>query len=104
METELNILRNHFEILGIAPHRDINYMYNSLPELEKNWSIIKNRFGLVYQGYDRLLFEKFIYINEGLNPHLCWRNKTPEEAIRMKKSIYLNTHSHWWFKDHAFEH
>ena len=104
METELNILRNYFDILGVTPHRDINYMYNSLPELEKNWSMIKNKFGLIYQGYDKLLFERFIYINEGFNPHLCWRNKTPEQAIKMKQSIYLNTHSHWWFKDHAFEH
>tara|TARA_Y200000002_G_scaffold380776_1_gene393098 strand:- start:3877 stop:4686 length:810 start_codon:yes stop_codon:yes gene_type:complete len=104
LETELNILRNHFEISGIAPHRDLNYMYNSLPELEKNWSLIKNKFDLMYQGYDKLLFESLTYVNEGFNPHLCWRNITPEEAMKMKQSIYLNTHSHWWFKDQAFEH
>tara|TARA_A200000113_G_C8783355_1_gene328366 strand:+ start:76 stop:885 length:810 start_codon:yes stop_codon:yes gene_type:complete len=104
LETELNILRNHFEVSGIAPHRDLNYMYNSLPELEKNWSLIKNKFDLIYQGYDKLLFESLTYVNEGFNPHLCWRNVTPEEAMKNKQSIYLNTHSHWWFKDQAFEH
>ena len=104
LETELNILRNHFDVSGIAPHRDLNYMYNSLPELEKNWSLIKNKFDLIYQGYDKLLFESLTYVNEGFNPHLCWRNITPEEAMKNKQSIYLNTHSHWWFKDQAFEH
>jgi len=100
---ELTTLRGFFNVHGISTHRDINYMYNSLPWLKKNWESIKDRLGLEYEAYEHRILSKLVYVNEGLNPHLCWRSTTPEQAIATGKSICLMTHPHWWYKDHAFE-
>lgn len=99
---ELSLLRSFFNVKGIAPHRDINYTFNSLPWLNMNWEKISNDLKLDYHSYEERIFSKVLYVNEGLDPHLCWRNP-PEKAIVTGKSICMLTHSHWWFKDHPFE-
>jgi hypothetical protein len=104
LRIELNTIRSMFDVKGIAPHRDINYMYNSLPFIEKYWKDISNEFNLTYQGYSADFMSNLTFVNEGLNPHLGWRSISPNIAINDKKSIYLSTHSHWWFKSYAFEH
>ena len=99
---EYNALSNFFSIRTIAPHRDLNYAYNSLPYLEKNWKIIKN-IGFKYQAYENRIIKNTLYVNEGFNPHLCWRKLTPYEAYDTGKSVYILTHNHWWYLDHPFE-
>ncbi|MDA9792193.1 hypothetical protein N9C15_00905 [Schleiferiaceae bacterium] len=99
---EWKALSAFFNIEGIACHRDINYTYNSLPWIEENSSFI-NDIGIKYQAYDEKLMSSVLYVNEGLNPHLCWRTITPEEAISTGKSICLLTHNHWWYYDFPFE-
>lgn len=100
---ELAYMRAFFRIRGIAPHRDIHYMWNSLPWLEENWSHIKDELDLDYHAYEKSISDATIYVNEGLNPHLCWRNLTPHDAIVTGRSIYMLTHPHWWHERHAFE-
>jgi hypothetical protein len=100
---EMDVLQNYFDVVGFAPHRDINYMYNTLPWLEQNWDTIKARHKLEYQAYDKALFDNALYLNEGLNPHLCWRGKTPQDVIPTGQSIYMLLHPHWWHESHAFE-
>lgn len=105
LQNEVSILKSFFNVSGIATHRDINYMYNSLPVLESqfNWHILKDQLKLNYQAYSQDIMNSTQYVNEGLNPHLCWRSKAPEHYFSEKKSIYLLTHSHWWYVEHAFE-
>jgi len=98
---ELAILREFFDVKGIAPHRDINYTYNSLPFIEQEWSNI-TKLGIQYHAYEQRIIEATTYVNEGFNPHLCWRSLTPFEAMN-GKSIYMLTHPHWWFRVHPFE-
>ena len=105
LSIELSSIRAYFDVSGIAPHRDVNYMYNSLPALEKNWPQIKNKYQLKYQAYDEHLFmDNLTYLNEGPNPHLAWRNGAPQHHILQGVSIYMLTHSHWWYQEHPFEH
>lgn len=103
LEAELKTLRSFFNVEGVAPHRDINYMYNSLPWLNQNWDDVVEHLGLTYHAYEGRILSKVTYVNEGFDPHLCWRSITPEQAIETGKSIYMLTHPHWWFRDHAFE-
>jgi hypothetical protein len=100
---EIKILRCHFQIDGIACHRNIDYMFNSLPYLEEKWPSFKKSLSLLYQAYDEDLFGGFQFVNEGLSPHLGWRSQTPEEVIKSGQSLYLSTHPHWWHRIHAFE-
>ena len=100
---ELLTLRGFFDVNGVATHRDINYMYNSLPWLQQNWTRVKSHLNLVYEAYEPRIMSRLLYVNEGLNPHLCWRSMTPEQAITTGRSICMLTHPHWWYKDHAFE-
>jgi len=100
---EIEILRCHFQIDGIACHRNIDYMFNSLPYLEEKWPSFKKSLSLLYQAYDQELFGGFQFVNEGLSPHLGWRSLTPEEVIASGQSFYLSTHPHWWHRVHAFE-
>jgi hypothetical protein len=100
---EVNLLRSFFNICGMSTHRDFNYAYNALPYVEENWQLIQQLTGLTYQAYDPSLMNNTIYVNEGMKPHLCWRDWTPEMAIETGKSIYMLTHNHWWYKDHPFE-
>lgn len=103
LETELKVLRSYFDIRGVACHRNIDYMYNSLPYLEENWSILRDRHSLRYQGYEPIFVTDIAFVNEGFNPHLGWRGPKPEDIISSGKSFCLSTHPHWWHRDHAFE-
>ncbi len=101
--SEVRALRNHFDITGVACHRNIDFMANSLPHLVENWSCVRERFQLEYQAYDDRLMGNFEFVNEGLNPHLSWRNRSPEEAICEGKNFCFSTHPHWWHRRYAFE-
>ena len=63
----------------------------------------KKKYDLKYHAYEKKFFEKTEYVNEGFNPHICWRNKTPEDCIRSGKTIYMLLHPHWWFRENPFE-
>lgn len=102
LKLEYTVLNNIFDIRGIAPHRDMNYAYNSLPYIEENWKDIQD-LGFEYQAYDESIFSSSVYINEGVNLHLGWRNHKPEDIIPTNKTIYMMTHNHWWYKNHPFE-
>jgi hypothetical protein len=99
---EKTIMSNYFDISGIAPHRDLNYSYNSLPFIESVWDNIESM-GFKYQAYDERIESASIYVNEGFNPHLCWRSKKPEDVIKSNGTIYMLTHNHWWYDVHPFE-
>lgn len=101
---EIEILRQWFKITTVAPHRDVNYLYNTLPWLEANWAALAKEYQLRFHAYDARLFENAEYVNEGLHPHLGWRSQDPLDVIRSGKSIYMLLHPHWWFVDHPFEH
>ena len=103
LEAEILALRSHHDIHGIACHRSVDFMANSLPHLIENWNTIKMSFGLEYQAYDGAMMNELEFVNEGLNPHLGWRNRSPEEVIAEGKSFCLSTHPHWWHRDYAFE-
>jgi len=103
LKGELAVLRVFFDVKSIAPHRDINYIYNSLPFLEQQWYRISTEMGIKFHAYEHRIIASTIYVNEGFNPHLCWRAGTPQDAVDTGKSVYLLTHPHWWYKDHPFE-
>ncbi len=103
LAAELNLLKEWFEVKSIAPHRDVNYMHNTLPWLEQNWTQLSKQHGLKYHAYDAGLLRHALYVNEGLSPHLSWRGQTPFEAIETGKPIYMLLHPHWWWVDHPFE-
>lgn len=103
LDVELSVLRNYFDVQGVACHRNIDFMYNSLPFLEQHWASIKERQNLLYQAYEPSIHDVFDFVNEGLNPHLGWRGLTPEEAIASGRKFCLSTHPHWWHRSHAFE-
>jgi hypothetical protein len=104
LDVEIKLLKKFFDIKSVSTHRDLNYAYNSLPWLEENWNHIKKKYDLKYHAYEKKFFENIEYVNEGFNPHICWRNKTPEECIKSGKTIYMLLHPHWWFRDNPFEH
>ncbi len=103
LDMECGALVSFLDIRGMSTHRDLNYMHNALPWLEERWEAIRDQLGLNYHAYESRLMKNTIYVNEGYSPHLCWRNMTPIEAIATGKSVYMLTHSHWWWKDHPFE-
>jgi hypothetical protein len=103
LEAEIILLRKFFDIHGLSTHRDINYQFNSLPSIEERWIILAKCFGLDYHAYEKRILDNVVYVNEGLSPHLCWRDKRPENVIETGRSICLLTHSHWWWKDYPFE-
>jgi hypothetical protein len=100
---EAAALKAFLRIDGVACHRDVNYAFNSLPWLQANWREVSVQLGLAYEAYADSIMQRILYVNEGLNPHLCWRRQTPEEAIGTGRSICLLTHGHWWYRDHPFE-
>ena len=100
---ELNILRSKFNVDGFAPHRDMNYSFNSLPWLEENWKKFKKKYSLKYHAYEKVFFKEFVYINEGFNPHLTWRRDNPFDKIEQNENIYMLLHPHWWHLNHPFE-
>ena len=103
LEAEVSLLKQFLTIRGMSTHRDLNYAHNALPWVEENWKWLKGRLDLDYQAYDPKLMDNMVYVNEGYSPHLCWRNKTPEEAIATGQHVYMLTHNHWWWSDHPFE-
>jgi hypothetical protein len=103
LKSEVELLRTFFDVRGMSTHRDFNYVHNALPFVEENWDAIKKLTNLSYQAYDPRLMDDTIYVNEGTKPHLCWRNLSPEDAIKTGKSIYMLTHNHWWHEEHPFE-
>ena len=102
LTSEWNALSAFFNLEGMSCHRDINYAYNSLPWVEENELLLK-QIGIKYQAYDKKILDSVLYVNEGLNPHLCWRSISPQEAIKTGKSICFLTHNHWWYYEHPFE-
>lgn len=104
LSAELFALRSHFNVVGVAPHRDINYTYNSLPWLDENWTYLKKSNALLYHAYEPVFHEDILYVNEGLSPHLGWRGLTPMEAIETGKNIHMLLHPHWWYTEHPFEY
>jgi hypothetical protein len=103
LSAELLALRSHFDVVGVAPHRDINYTYNSLPWLDKHWEHLKTSMGLLYHAYESVFHDDMLYVNEGLSPHLGWRGIKPMEAIKTGKNIHMLLHPHWWYVKHPFE-
>lgn len=103
LKFETDAFRAFFENKSFACHRDLNYTYNSLPWVVKNWQKIQSELGYEYQPYDDKIINSVLYVNEGYAPHLCWRGITPEEAIKTGKSICLLTHPHLWWETHPFE-
>lgn len=105
LQDEVSMIRSFFNVSGVATHRDINYMHNSLPSLQNefNWRALKADLKLNYEAYSRQIMNSVVYVNEGLNPHLCWRSSPPEAHFESGSSVYLLTHSHWWYVNHAFE-
>ena len=103
LKKELSILRNYFNIYGVACHREIDYLYNSLPYLQKNWKQISKENILLYEAYDNQLMNNFEFVNESIKNHLEWRNQKPEDVIESGKNFILSTHPHWWYKENPFE-
>lgn len=105
LQGEIDALRVFFDVRGIAPHRDINYVHNSLPMLEERWDHVKSKMNVGYHAYEDRIMSAVTYVNEGFNPHLCWRTSSPIDVIDAcnNGSIYLLTHPHWWYKVHPFE-
>lgn len=104
LAAEANILCSEYEsVSGIACHRTLDFMFNSLPYLQKNWSEIQQRTGLQYDAYCDTIISDSIYVNEGFNPHLGWRDVTPERAIETGNDIIMLTHPHWWHRAHIYE-
>jgi hypothetical protein len=103
INSEIKMLSQFFDVKSMACHRDMNYIYNSLPFVEENWDEIEKENGLICQAYDNVFFDNSIYVNEGINNFIGWRDKKPEEVMDTEKSIYLITHNHWWYKNHPFE-
>lgn len=102
--SHLTALRSFFNVVGLAPHRDLNYMYNSLPFIEYDWQVISSRFGLKYHAYEEPFFENAVYINEGYSPHVCWRNESPENVIDSGRNVYIMIHPHLWHENHIHEY
>ena len=102
--SEINILKAEFgPIKGVACHRTLDYMYNSLPFLQEKWAEVQARTGLQYEAYDSGHMDNVLYVNEGLDPHLCWRNLTPDQAMATGKNILMTTHPHWWHDSFIYE-
>lgn len=101
---ELDALRAFFgHVNSLACHRDLNYAYNSLPWLERNWDEVRRRFDMDYQAYDTRIMDSIIYVNETAEQKLGWRSWTPEAAITTGRSVCMSTHPHWWYARNPFE-
>lgn len=103
LSSEITLMKQYIDIKSLSTHRDLNYVHNALPWIEKNWDKVKKDFNLDYQAYDPMFMNNTIYVNEGYSPHLCWRNSTPFEAISTGDSVYMLTHNHWWYEKHPWE-
>jgi hypothetical protein len=103
LKAEKEALGAFYKVESIACHRDVNYAFNSLPWLQKNWATVKEALGFSYEAYDSAIMDSVIYVNETAEQKLGWRKWTPEDAIEMGRSIILSTHPHWWFRNNPFE-
>lgn len=83
------------KIRGITPHRDIGTTKNSLPFIK---DINLGDFNIDYHSYDKIFNDGIKYVNEGLNPHICWRDRCPCKLIGEVDKMYILTHPRWWFK------
>lgn len=83
-------------VLGHACHRDMNYIYNSLPWIEEQGV---SRFGFEWQAYDPIFTsDNILYVNEALTPrHLGW-SIDPEQAAETGRNVCLFVHPHWWHR------
>lgn len=103
LAAEAEMLRRFFPFIeSLAPHRDHQYAFNSLPHIEQNWDLVEAQ-GFKFQAYDKKILDNVEYVNEGYELHLSWRNKTPEQVIPTGRSMCLMTHSHWWYENNPFE-
>jgi hypothetical protein len=104
IESELSALRSYFNVCSIAPHRDHDFCHNSLPVLEEPmlWNRL-SELGVKFHAYDKNLLNSAEYVNEGYEIHISWRNRAPETVIDTGNSVYMMTHSHWWYNSHPFE-
>jgi hypothetical protein len=84
-------------VLGHACHRDMNYVYNSLPWLEACGGV--QECGFLWEAYDPLFTtENILYVNEALVPrHLGW-SVDPEGAAQTGQNVCLFVHPHWWHR------
>lgn len=83
-------------VLGHACHRDMNYIYNSLPWIEEHGI---SQFGFEWQAYDPIFTsDNILYVNEALTPrHLGW-SIDPEQAAETGQNVCLFVHPHWWHR------
>lgn len=84
-------------VLGHACHRDMNYIYNSLPWLVERGGV--QGFGFLWEAYDPMFTrDNILFINEALVPrHLGW-SIDPEQAAETGQNVCLFVHPHWWHK------
>jgi hypothetical protein len=84
-------------VQGHACHRDLNYIYNSLPFVQE---VGAQTMGFRWEAYDKIFTSENIeYVNEGFAPrHLGWGHLSPEDAIRTGKNICFLIHPHWWHR------
>jgi hypothetical protein len=105
VKRETNMLRQFFNVTGIAAHRDFNYIYNSLPWIRENWDLLSSPgegCGFSYEAYDNRIEGGTTYVNDSFASHLHWKT-SPYDAIKIGKSICFSTHPHWWYVNHPFE-
>jgi hypothetical protein len=103
LKSEVKALKAYFNISGIACHRNIDFMYNSLPHLQENWPSLQKELDVEYEAYSDILFSRLVFVNEGFKPHVTWRDLSPENVIESGNNFCLSTHPHWWHKTHPFE-
>ena len=92
-QSELSSLRSKFDVVGVAPHRDINYMYNSLPWMEQEWQNLKNKYSLEYHAYEEHFFDGYTYVNEGFRPIFAGGRaslKKQSEAEKISICYYIH--------------
>ena len=103
LSKETKIIQTVFPgVRSLASHRDHDFVHNCLPHVEEHWVAIQGM-GFDFQAYDKRIHDAAEYVNEGYLGRLTWRNKTPEEVIRIGRSLFIMTHSHWWHEIHPFE-
>ncbi len=99
IQREKRVLEAIFDIpiQGHACHRDLNYVYNSLPYMQEMGAAA---LGFRWEAYDKIFTSENIeYVNEGFAPrHLGWGHLSPAEAILTGKNVCLLLHPHWWHR------
>jgi len=90
-----SILEQHFP--GMAPHRDVNFVHNSIDLCTPK---VLEEVGLKYHAYQNDFFhdDEIMYVNEGGQRFLDWCQIRPDFPLLKNKSAYILTHPHWWFR------